>query len=689
MKRYFLLFLVLAFIVGVSNAQTIYTGTHWIWEDNFDDESLEINNFNPDFPNTYDTNSPFSVYDGPIVADANNPCGTAPWDFASPVFLGDADPCDPNDQPWENAEGTLSFAPIGDPDTGVGTELVIDLRKIVTELASPTFSEDELSQVSVQYDLCQTNGTGAAFRFLNSFCYYRNPGDPVPEYQGGWDGNEPVQDNAYGSEMSPQGAAVKYDSYANGFPFLDDIYDFFDPNYTNYWDQRNGGWRHAPGSAEGTSFMSLDGMGAGMAANAFFWQDPDNWPVPFNRLNRAQYHWQSIKRSFNADLKYATKIYQDPNRDDDGADWRYVAYCENWSESAPFGPWPLVDEMSLKVGEAHSITDGGTGEPADMSWFVDNIKVGLDNPYLFWDKDVEEDFNDKSYTDTGFSVVQGEWYLDGSTEPNTLGGTNENAPWGAEPNAMASADPNAYFVNDITPTVAGELVAVSFDITQHNGTTLNYPIFFGFANTTTGEYYVEYASPSKPYGSGDGASGFMVMKGDDAGNGRNPFTGLNDGSWSYDVADPNKTLGTGSSHIDMVFNPWANFGEGSVEVYLNTELVAEWTNFKGIESVDQVFFGMIENDPVGAPCWNYDNINIYTREITTCEDAVELAGGYLAGDYDQDCDVDEADLQDFAANWLQDSVDYSLTDAEIVNILDLSVFMRGWFDSNTYPFDAF
>lgn len=374
-----------------------------------------------------------------------------------------------------------------------------------------------------------------------------------------------------------------------------------------------------------TSFVSLDGLHTQRGAG-------NDGVAPLQRLNVAQWGWQRMKYTFDVEEYFTTRVYQDYDMD---GDYVYVAYAENWHPNSGNTPWPYIENINLMN------RDG-------ISWFVDNVKVTLDNPYLGWDKIFEDDFEDGDYN--GWTIGSGYWTVAGSNEPAGLNGTDPCAPWGAIPGKMASADPNAYIKTSISATTPGHLVAISCDVQQMNGTNLDFPVFLGFGDVESDDYYVEYVSPATTYG---GTSGAMVMKADDPnGNGIDPFLSGNDDWWSFDVGEPGKVLTTSKTHLDLVFNPWEDYPSGSIRFYIDGELAAKWTNFRGIYSFNEIFFGMRNNDyeeGIGSnvPCWNFDNIRVYSREAK-CGDA-----GYKEFDFNQDCTVNIPDFAIFAEQWLE------------------------------------
>lgn len=523
-----------------------------IYEENFDD-------------GTYNTDY-WNVISGGITADGTQVDGG--------VFFGD----DPQD-----AFGSLSFGTAG------GTQVGFDLYKlVVTDLG---YDPNDLGKVTISFDLAQTNGTAAGYRFTAG---YTNDAEVKI------------------IECSPEGG-VRGDPMSS------------DPT----------GWRNNQ-----TSFLSRDGTGGPV-------NDPSGNGVELaNRLNQGQWEWQRMKFTFDVDEYFTTKLFQDYNQD---GQYNYVAYYENWHPSSGIDPWPAVDSFLIVL------PDGV------VSWFIDNLVITLDDPYLGWTEVLNETFDDGDFAGwTTGGIPTAYWTVDGAVEPSAAGGTDPLAAWGALPGKMASADPNAWFKTNIPATTPGDLVAISVEVQQLNGTDGDFPVFLGLGDGESDDYYVEYASPALTYGSVSGA--MTMMQDDPQGNGSNPFLVESENWWSFGAGQPGKKLSTGISHLDLVFNPWEDYPNGSISFYIDGELAAKWTNFRSLFSFDEVFFGIRKNIyeqsiDSNVPCWNFDDIKVYTRG-PKCGDA-----GYNQYDFNQNCVVDLPDFVPFAANWL-----------ECTDPLDLSCF---------------
>ncbi len=481
------------------------------------------------------------------------------------VFYGD-----PGDDP-QNGIGKLSLG------TAAYTEANFDLYKlVVTDLG---YEPNDLAKITFEFDLAQTNGTGASYRF-NTLLFYGADSFELEASPEG-DRNNPLNPESFRN--------------ANG-----------DPNTA-------------------TSFVSLDGLHNQMGAG-------NDGTIPLQRLNVAQWGWQRMRYSFNVDEYFTTKIYQDY---DMNGEFNYVAYAENWHPDSGNEPWPYPEGISL-------MNRDGT-----VSWFIDNIKVQLDNPYVDWNKVLDADFDagiPAAATTSGYWTTLGQ---DGFGEGTD---TDPDCPWHAIAGKMAAAEPNAYFAIPIPATTPGELVALSFDVQQSNGSDLDFPVFFGFGDAQSNDYYVEFASPALTYSENSGA---MIMMSDTPnGNGIDPFLTGNDDWWSFGAGVEGARLSTGTTHIDMIINPWEDYPAGSISVYFDGVLAATWTNFRPLYSFDEVFFGIRNNiweDGISSytPTWNFDNIEVYTRPAQ-CGDS-----GYNEYDFNQNCVVDLADFATFAQNWLE------------------------------------
>lgn len=485
----------------------------------------------------------------------------------SGVFYGD-----PNDDP-NNGLGKLSLS------TSAYTEINFDLYKlIVTDLGYPT---DELANITLSYDVAQTNGSAGAYRMWNGYYY----------------GTDAVKLG----EFSPEGDPETLTGYRFG----------------------------------NTSINSLDGVGSFQGART----DPNFGMKLYSKINVGQWEWQRFKHEFNVDEYFTMKVFQDDNMD--GA-FDYVAYQENWHPASGNAAWPYPDGYSIM------------NRDGVVSWFVDNVEIQLNNIYADWTKILEDKFTDDTinarWTTSGYWTVLGDPCVGGSD-------TDPCCPWHAMPDKMASAEPNAYFKASITATNPGDLVALTFDVQQSNGSALEFPVFFGFGDAESTDYYIEYASPDD--GTYGGVTGAMTMMGeiDPNGNGSDPYLADNDGWWNYGIGEAGMKLSTGKTHIDMIFNPWENYPSGSVNVYFDGVLAAKWTNFRSIFSFDEIFFGIrknvwqenIKGPGIGgyAPTWNFDNIKVYTR-APQCGDA-----GYNQYDVNKNCVVDMADFAAFAEQWLE------------------------------------
>lgn len=379
-------------------------------------------------------------------------------------------------------------------------------------------------------------------------------------------------------------------------------------------------WRYGGSPENQTSFASVDGVGNLQPAG-------NDGTLPEHRLNVNQWAFQGLKYVYDIDQYYTTRIYQDPNNN---GNYDYVAYIENWHPSSGNDPFVRLEQISFK------------NRDGVVSWYLDNVRITLDDPYLGWTKILEDKFDDGDYS--GWTTgPQGYWTVQGENN-------DPMAPWGAVEGKMAAAEPNSYFKINFPATTPGDLVAVSFDVQQANGSDLDFPVFVGLGDAESDDYYVEYASPALSYSE---VSGTMIMMNDSPnGNGSDPLLTGNDDWWSFGAGIEGKRLSTGANHIDLVFNPWENYPDGSISLYIDGELAAKWVNFRNLYSFDEVFFGIRNNiyeEGINSyvPCWNFDNIKVYTRE-PVCGD-----GGYPEYDFNKNCKVDLPDFAKIAENWLE------------------------------------
>lgn len=361
----------------------------------------------------------------------------------------------------------------------------------------------------------------------------------------------------------------------------------------------------------------------------------------YHRLNRGQWEWQRMKHEFNVEEYVTMKLYQDYEMN---GEYHYVASAENYHPSSGITPWPYPEGYSI-------MNRDGT-----VSWFIDNITVQLNNPYSDWNLVLEDNFD--------LGTIDSRWTTNGHW--TVTGGSN---PWGAMSGKMASAQPDAFFKTTFPAINPGELLALTFTVEQSNGTNGDFPIFFGFVDAQSSDYYVEYASPAITYG---GSSGAMVMQNAASnGNGENPFEPLlipgdpnplpnpdvTESWWNFGAGIEGKRINSsGSTRVDMIINPWDNYPSGSVSVYFDRQLAAKWDNFRGIYSFNEIFFGIRKNiwdaglnGGAGGyvPTWNFDNIKVYKR-AAKCGDA----GDFSQFDFNKDCVVDLADFAMFASEWM-------------------------------------
>ncbi len=276
------------------------------------------------------------------------------------------------------------------------------------------------------------------------------------------------------------------------------------------------------------------------------------------------------------------------------------------------GQWPNFNGLST----IDKITLWHTGT---VSWFIDDVTVEVEQPYI-----LRDDFEDEDISD--WTIESGTWHVSGEA-----GG----GPWGAQPGKLASADEGARISKSFPATTPGDIVTLTVDVHQPNGTTGSFPLEIGFRDADSADYYVEIPSPNQAY---YGNSGFMAMVSDDpTGNGDDPW-------WSFLPGEPNQVLswdpGIGdrwTNSIEMVFDPWSG-----VTVKIDGMLAASWPNFRQIESVDEIFLGNRD----GVVTWQFDNVSL---SITTpeCGDY-----GYPQMDFNQDCIVDIEDFASFILHWL-------------------------------------